>query len=60
MNAKKAKALRKFLRVTGLDPRETRYNWVIRVEGDTQKPINRLLHPESGRGVYKRLKPLWA
>jgi hypothetical protein len=60
MNAKKAKALRKFLRATGIDFRESRYNWKVLVEGDKQIPINRLLHPESGRSVYKRLKPLWA
>jgi hypothetical protein len=60
MNEKSAKRLRRFMRATGLDPKEAYYSWKVLVDGDTQKPINRLLHPDSGRGVYKRLKPLWA
>ncbi len=69
INAKKAKALRKFLRTTGLDFRQRQYQ--VRVtkkvlirtaDGDTvpQDRLQMRIHPDSGRAVYKRLKPLWA
>lgn len=69
MNAKRAKALRKFLRVTELDPKQRQYQvkttkQVLRRLDDGAVMVeNRLqmrLHPDSGRAVYRRLKPLWA
>lgn len=69
INAKKAKALRKFLRVTGLDFRQAYYQVRVakkvfyRDESGILVPQDRLqmrLNPDSGRAVYKRLKPLWA
>ncbi len=68
MNLKKAKALRKFLRATELDFRDTRYQVKVTKQvmvriNDMLVPQDRLqmrLHPDSGRAVYKRLKPLWA
>lgn len=61
INQKKAKALRRFIRITGLDPKHVLYQWVAWERRDGNHiPINRILHPESGRAVYRRLKPLWA
>lgn len=61
INAKKAKALRKFLRVVNLPYNHVQYQWVVQpLQDGTHRPIKRFLHPESGRAVYRRLKPLWA
>jgi hypothetical protein len=68
MNAKKAKKLRRFMRKTDLDFRQRSYQvrvakQVLMQIGDAIVPQDRLqmrLHPESGRAVYRRLKPLWA
>lgn len=70
MNLKKAKALRKFLRTTGINFKDSRYQVrvtkrILRVDPETgaKFPEDRLqmrLHPESGRAVYRRLKALWA
>lgn len=57
MNAKKAKALRRFLRKTGLDPTDARYVWKVRSDKKARWAV---LQSESGRGVYVKLKPLWA
>lgn len=68
INAKKAKKLRRFLRKVDLDFRARKYQVkvvkrvLVNVEG-TLIPQDRLqmrLNPESGRAVYRRLKPLWA
>jgi hypothetical protein len=68
MNAKKAKKLRRFMRKTDLDFRQRSYQvrvakQVLMQISDALVPQDRLqmrLHPESGRAVYRRLKPLWA
>jgi hypothetical protein len=68
MNAKKAKKLRRFMRKVDLDFRQRSYQvrvakQVLMQIGDAIVPQDRLqmrLHPESGRAVYRRLKPLWA
>jgi hypothetical protein len=68
MNAKKAKKLRRFMRKVDLDFRQRSYQvrvakQVLMQIGDALVPQDRLqmrLHPESGRAVYRRLKPLWA
>lgn len=68
INAKKAKALRRFMRKTELDFRQRSYQVritkrvLMNINGALvpQDRLQMRLHPESGRAVYRRLKPLWA
>lgn len=68
INAKKAKKLRRFLRNVALDFRQREYDvalakQVVVINDGIRRYETRIrisLNPESGRAVYRRLKPLWA
>ena len=53
MNLKQAKRLRKFLRESGIDPRETEYRWHTRNKYDCTV----VLDDKCGRFTYQHLKP---
>lgn len=59
ISQKAAKVLRRMVRLEGLDYRDAKYDWRVRVHSNGyQQYIQRMLQPGSGRARYQQLKSI--